>query len=500
MKSKLSDAANQNINIHKGLRNVMKIEDQPIIKLINLDLSFARIGTISQILRFFLSAFTGSSNTNDPHTTKTRHLDVLDDFLHKLRQQSQYSIHAQPGLSLRDPDDITSDTVENMVAAKLGGTVYNFHAFIAPWIGIFKMFFPYSENPLMGLLPRLVDSADNAMGKLTNIFWNMRRIGKAFVAYDGGIKSAALTTKQNEVRDVINFYWNQYVKKYLSLLYRSVFKPNDLSPITNLNYILTDEAEQRIKRVKSEMWNNFKNNCKSIIAETYSCAHEGGLSKKVGEEEPQNQKWYVRMKIISKCLGLPAGSLGAVFNGLGIGLNLIGSVFNVKRLRAFSDKCTDWANALMSLVYLTGEVPANLNEYIRKKKYEGIIDKRNLAVFATGVLGMLNRIKILPILSNLLNITGIKPLLDRFDKPLRHCFLLFFSYNRLVLHSSEKEREKEKASHQELNESRRHDNLWSHITLPIRVLMADEQVSYSLKPESEMIPDDIESQSFAQAA
>ncbi len=375
--------------------------------------------------------------------------------------------------------------VENMVTASLGRNIYNFHAFIAPWIGVFKMFFPYSENPIMGFLPRLVDSADNAMGKLTNIFWNMRRIGKAFVAYDGGIKSKALTDKQNEVRDVISFYWDQYIKKYLSLFYRSIFKPNDLSPNSNLNYILTEETEQKIKRIKSEMWDNFKNNCKSILAETYSCAHEDGIQKRVGEEEPQNQKWYVRMKIISKCLGLPAGTFGAVFNGIGIGLNLIGSIFNIKKLRAFSDKCTDWANSLMSLVYLTGEVPANLNEFIRKKKYEGIFDKRNLYVFAIGVLGMLNRIKTLPIFNKLMDFIKIKPILDKFDKPLRHFFLLFFSYNRLVLHSSEKEKEKEKASNKDLEESRRHDTLWAHLTLPLRVLMADDQVSYSLKPETE---------------
>lgn len=371
-----------------------------------------------------------------------------------------------------------------MVANPLGRNIYTFHAFIAPWVGVFKMFFPYSENTIRGLLPRLVDFADNAMGKLTNIFWNIRQVGKAVVAYDGTVKSNVLADKQNDVQKVVSFYWEQYVKKYISLFYRSVFKSNDLSSNTNFNYIVTDETKQKIKNLRSEMWNNYLKNFDSIRAKAFN-------------KEPQNQQWYVRMKILSKCLGLPAGSLGTVLNGLGIGLNFIGSVFNVKRLTTLSDKCTDWANGLMALVYLTGEVPANLNEY--KKATNGIKDPRNLAVFSVGVLGMLNRIKVLPIFSKILDVIKIKPLLDKFDKSLRHFFYLFFSYNRLVFHSIEKAAEKEKASNKDLDESRMHENLWSHLTLPIRVLMADDQVSYSLKPESEVNEQEQE-QTFAEAA
>jgi hypothetical protein len=128
----------------------------------------------------------------------------------------------------------------------------------------------------------------------------------------------------------------------------------------------------------------------------------------------------------------------------------------------------------MSLVYLTGEVPANLNEYFRKKNYEGVLDYRNLIAFGIGILGMVNRIKELPIFNRILSLAQIKPILDKFDKPLRHFFLLFFSYNRLVLHSSERKAEESKASNQDLEEASKHNNLWSHLTLP-------DQVSYSDK-------------------
>jgi hypothetical protein len=343
------------------------------------------------------------------------------------------------------------------------------------------MFFPYSNSPIMGLLPRLVDSLDNGMGKLTNIFWNIRRIGKAFVAYDGGMKSSAFTEKQNEVRKVISFYWDNHIKKYFNLFYRSIFRSKDPMANINLSQIVTHEDEQEIARIKNEMWANLKNNFKAIGSQTYKCAHEGGIQKGVGEEEPQNQKWYVRMKIASKCLGLPAGAMAGLSNILGIGLNIIGSIFNAKRVRVLSDKCTDFGNGLMSLVYLTGEVPANLNEYFRKKNYEGVLDYRNLIAFGIGILGMVNRIKELPIFNRILSLAQIKPILDKFDKPLRHFFLLFFSYNRLVLHSSERKAEESKASNQDLEEASKHNNLWSHLTLPLRVLMADDQVSYSDK-------------------
>lgn len=491
-RQKSIEKLNQNYAaLHSTRRNTRSIEKQPFLKLINLNLSFAQIGTIAQLLRSILSGFTGSTNTNDPNTTKTRSLDIADDLLHKLRQQSQYSIHAQPVLNAQEPDDISSDLVTNMLTNKLGRNVYKFHAFIAPWIGTAKAFFPYSINPLTGLLPRLIDSADNIMGKLTNIFWNLRQISKAFVAYDGKIKSSALTDKDNKIEEVMGFYWNHYIQKYLDLLYRSLFKSHNQMSSINLNQIITNETEQRIHGIQNEMWHNFKNNFKSIISQTYDSTNNDGMQKRIGEEEPQNQKWYVRMKIINKCLGLPIGLFGAISNTASIGLNVIGSIFNSQRIRGLSEEYTDWANALMSIVYLTKEVPANLHEYIRKKTYEGETNKRNLYVFFVGVLGMLNRIKILPVFKQLLDLIKVKPLLDKFDNVLKHFFLLFFSYNRIVLHSTEKAKSKVNASHQDLKESSRHDNLRSHLSLPIRVLMADEQVSYSnksLNPSNDFIP------------
>lgn len=478
----------QEISNSDNLLNRIAREDQSLIKQINLDLCFARIGTLAMVLRSILSGFFGSGRDNDINSTKTHKLDVFDDFLHKIRQLAQYSIHAQQGNGFRKPDDITSDSVENMVAASLGHKVYGLNAFVAPWFGLFKAFFPYHDNPIWGFVPRMVDFCDNATGKLTNMFWNIRRIGKAFVAYDGGIRSDAFIEKQNAVRDVISHYANRYlfnpnslIFKPLQKLWNKIFGASDSTVKSDFEKYSTQRQEEKVKALSRDMWTNFKNNFHAIWSPTYRCAHQDGKLKKIGIEEPENQKWYVRLKIASKCLGLPAGILGSILNGTGIGLNFLGSFFNIKSLKQISDKATDFANGLMSLVYLTGEVPANLNEFIKKHKDDPSRTK-NLMVFGIGMLGMLNRIKILPVFSSLMNFIKLKPLLDKCDKVLRHFFLLFFSYNRLVLHSDEKRERENLSSVKDIIEADKHNNIRSHLFLPFRVLFGDDQVISTVKP------------------
>lgn len=466
-----------NLNLHQ--RNTKSFAEQPAISLVNLDLSFSRIGTWAQLLRILFSSLKGSSNTNDPNTTKTRGWDIVDDALHKLRQLTQYSIHGQPCLGMRNPDGVTADMVENMLSHDLGRRVYNYHAFVAPWIGLTKMFFPYSDNPITGLIPRLVDSFDNVMNKMTNLFWNMRTIAVSLLPYNGLMKSEGLTQTQNKLREILNFYWEQHVEKYFSLIYNSIFKRNDISFDPGINHVISDEAEKNIKQIAGELITNFKNNFHAIYSDTYKSSDNQGLEKKVGEEEPLNEKWYVRLKLLSKFISLPAGTVGAICNITGMVLNSFGSVFNFKAARDNSNKLMDFANGLMSLVYMTHDVPANINELIKKKKYDDIFDIRNLLVFMVGAVGMLNRIKILPVFNQILGFTKIKSFLDNFDNTFKHYFLWFFSYNRLVVHSDETAKQKLKASSQDLQKIKRHENLWSHLFLPFRVMMGDNQVSYS---------------------
>lgn len=477
---------NSNLDIQIDLRDahgireeINKINDvnsrQPIVSHIGLDLAFARIGSLMMMLKGILSFFISDEIANDP--TKMNFSKALDDAFLKIRQLCQYSIHAQPGLSLRKPDDIASDMVHNMQAASLGKNVYVYNAFVAPWLAVFKMFFPYNENPIFGLLPRMVDFADNTVMKLTNIFWNFRRISKSIIPYDGGISSQSLSEKQSAVKELMSYYWKQLIVRPYNSLLKFFFKNNskdfELLTLTNSSF-----DTQKILQIQKEALRDYWNNIKALVSKNYQCVHEE-IPKPVGSEEPENARWYVRSRMFSQIFGLWAGSIGGIFNTLGIGINFLGSLFNIHPLRKLSDQLTEQANALMSVVYLTGEVPANINEYLKKKKLGEQHGGWNLVVAGIGALGTLNRIKANPLLGSLLNLVKVKPFLDKWDRLLKNCFLLFFSANRWAMHNDERNSALKNSSRHDIEIARKHETFWKHFTLPFRVLIKDPDVSYT---------------------
>ncbi len=453
------------------------------IKAINLDLSLARIATVSQALRVVFSTLTGGFYLHDPSNTKTRFWDVIDDVLQKFRQVAQWSIHAQPGYGLRKPDDISTDYVENMVTHSIGQRAYQYNAFLAPWLGVLKIFFPYGNSPIMGLPGRIVDWLDNSINKVSNIFWNLRRLGKAFVPYDGGITSKDYSEKQNQVREVWNYYWTEYILKGLGYLpffekFRNILPEHD--PLYASNFKFGNINKERINNIAADMRKTFVNNFKAMISSTYTSPHNS-MEKALGSEEPENELWYVRSKIFSKSIGLFSGAIGAVLNSAAIAINAVGSFFNIKELRETSFNLMDRANGLMSLVYITGEVPANLNQYFKESKFKKQGDWKNLLVFGIGLGAMLDRLKLVPGISHLMSLVGIKKVLDKFDKPLSHLFFLFFSANRWLLHHTEKEEALAKASSQEIFEATKHDDIKSQLLLIPRIIMGDPDVTYSQK-------------------
>lgn len=405
-------------------------------------------------------------------------LGFLDDLLKKIRQVSQYSIHAQPGHGLRKPDDISSDAVHNLEAAALGRTVYKLNAFISPWLSVARPFLPGRALPLLGVATRLLDFTDNAIGKLTNMFWNIRRVSKGLVPYDGGISSDALTEKQSEVREMFSHYLNKFILNPSKRLVNAVLKSRS-SYRFDIKETRESYDDVRFAELAAKSFKNYVNNCKALFSNFYDCPHEDGyVSKRVGSEEEENNPTYVRSKIASQIISLPAGIIGTVLNGTGIAVNLVGNLFDSEGITKLSDKLTDQANGLMSLVYLTGEVPANINEFFRKKRVLGREDSKHLVAAGIGALGMLNRMKVLPGIKQVFNLVGVKPILDRFHKQLEHFFLMFFSYNRLILHLHEKEDAKQVASAEDIIRSKKHDNVWKHVTLPLRVLLMDKDVTY----------------------
>jgi hypothetical protein len=451
---------------------------RPIVSLISLDLAFARIGSLMMGLKGLLSFFISDEVANDP--TKVTLAKALDDIFLKVRQQCQYSIHAQPGLSLRKPDDIASDTVHNMQAATLGKNVYTYNAFVAPWLAIAKIIFPYHKAPFFGVMQRMIDFTDNTIMKLTNIFWNVRRISKSLIPYDGGISSQALSEKQSQVRDLMGYYWKHLIVSPYNSLLKFIFKGETKGWGIQNNLSSTYDGH-RIGQIGQQSIRDYLNNFKALFSRSYKCVHEGGLPKEIGSEEPDNLRWYVRSRMFSQLFGLWAGLFGGIFNSASIGFNFVGSLFNISPLRKVSDQLTEQANALMSIVYLTGEVPANINEYFRKKKYGNNNGVWNLVVAGIGTLGTLNRIKVNPLFGMAFNAIKIKPLLDKWDRLLRNCFLLFFSANRWVMHNDERNVALKNSSRQDIETAFKHANFWKHFTLPFRVLIRDTDVTYSNK-------------------
>jgi len=464
---------------------------KPAIQVHQVDLAHAKVGTACMLAKIALSPFLSDEILNDP--TKSTPLKFLDDGLRKIRQESQYSIHARPGSSLQSPDDIHSDLVHNLEAAALGKSVYQLNAFLAPWLLIAKTFFPFKHNFFMGFIPRLLDFADNTIGKLTNIFWNLRRITMGLLPYDGGLSSQALLEKQNEVRDLFRYYFNRHILKPTKGLLEQVPGLRHQSDQLNLREEFLLSTEDRVVSLRQKSLGNYLKNLVALFSSNYVCPHdEDGTVKRIGTDEPTNHPLFVRSKILSKVLSLPAGLGGTVLNISSIFVNFLGSVLDSQRIRKVSDRLTDYANAMMALVYLTGEVPANINKYFYKKHTDSDTAKRNLLVAGIGSAAMLNRIKILPGFSFVMRQIGLKKILDTFHRQLEHCFLLFFSLNRLVIHTDEKAQIAKTSSAEALEKAKKHENWWSHFTLPFRVIFMDDEVTYKkstfLKAKEESNP------------
>lgn len=449
-----------------------------MVQLVNLDLNFAKIGTTMMFLRMFLGHFM-PNNEKTPGDQPKNSISFIDDMMLKVRQLCQYSIHARPNHIARNPDDIGSDTVHNLEANALGKKVYNYNAFLAPWLGVLKLFFPHSDDKIIGIPSRMLHSLDQVMGKVTNIFWNVRRVSMGLIPYDGGLKTKALTEKQNAIRDLVSYVTNTvFIKPYKAL--ESTFTKNKNDSFENQPSWQEQVDKKQLFGIFSQAANNWFGNVKALFNQNYKSPHEleKDVFKPVGSEEPENNKFYVRSKILSQVLGLPAGLIGASSNIVSIGLNVLGNLIDNKAIIKSSDYLTNLGNSLMAMVYMTGEVPANVNEYFKRKKLHGVGDKRHLLVAGIGALGMLNRIKYAPIAGSVLKAFGIKGILDKWHNQFEKMFLGFFSANRWLLHDYERAQAEEVASAEDLNKARKHENLYKLATLPLRVVLGDPEVTY----------------------
>lgn len=468
------------------------IIDQTLAKKIKLDINFAKLGSVMMGFKFLLDFFISDDEAEDK--TNNGFLKSTSEFARKLRQICQYSIHARPGDGRRKADDIISDRVSNIQATFLGLQSYKYNVFAAPWLGLAKMFFPYNGAPIGGLLSRTLSFADNTIGRLTNMFWNWRRVSISGIPYHGEITSNSITDHEEKVGRLISF---------ISSSARRLFKRVALENILYKAFPNLDKADsaQRIKESTEEQkfreesklagklfkdyLHAYLDNIKAFISGKYRSEPNtvNEKIKDIGAEEPSNKKWYVRMKILSQnVLGLPLGLGAFLANSAGILLDGFGNLFGSpgESLQKWADDITDFGNSLMSLIYITNEVPGNYNEYLKKEKVDpgNPHNKQNLAVAGIGALAMIHRSKAFKPIGWLYKKVGIKPLLDKFHRQLDNLFLLFFSANRYVYHNTEYNTEKKLATQREIEESKKHDSIYKLFSLPFRAIVNDPDVSY----------------------
>lgn len=450
-----------------------KVETSPesasIISQLNLIYSFATVGTGSMLLKIALSALGHTAKGSFKNTLK-----ILEDFALRIREIAQYSIYAKPSSSedLLQPDDVAMDFVNNIDSALLGRTVYNFNAFMSPWLGIFKAFFPYSHG-ILGLATRVVQAADDVNFSITNMFWNLRKMVWSLVPYDGRVRSTELREKQSQMSEIYYFLQNRIISVIKDVA-KNIFKLN-----SNHNYseILYEQENQRIKTTLKNLSEGYINKWRTLFSNEYiEDSPFGQVVKKVGQEEPYNSPLFVRTKIFSQLISLPVGLLSLSLNSLGACINVIGNVFDDQFSKRIYTKLSKYALGLQSLLYITGEVPANINEFFRKQKAKDPNGEGNLVCAAVGFAGMLNNIKVLPIFSTILKTIKLKPYLDFFEKELDNLFYLFFSLNRYVLHSSQKEELLNSASEQDISKVKKFDSFWKFFILPFRVMLRDRDV------------------------
>jgi hypothetical protein len=441
----------------------------PLIQNIQLDHSFAWIGTWSMLGKLIISFLKKDKPDNEDGFDA---LEFIDEMLKKVRQLCQYSIHARPGFGLRKPDDIASDAVHNIEAFALGKSVYNLNAFWAPWLGLAK---PLLDKSLFGGIPlRFVEFVDDTIGKITNMFWNIRRISLGLIPYDGGTNSESLAEKQEEVRSFVGYMLSNYLLKPLGIMNKRIFG-SFLDLAQDLSYNFNRDKFYDLLRSSAK---NYWGNIKALFSARYECPHENGKTKIIGEEEPENHHLYVRSKILSKLMSFWAGLGGTMLNSSSMGLDLIAKIFNSEKLQKTSNYLTDLANGLMACVYMTGEIPANINEFYKKWKANPRQDYRNLFVAGIGFLGMLYRMRVVPGISFAMKAIGIKPILEQWSKQLENLFLLFFSYNRLVLHNDERKRAEAVSSIEDIHKTESLQSLTRQMILPLRVLLKDPEVTY----------------------
>ena len=508
LKNKFSQQENQNSELlAKDFQAKLKPIDSkinvqaksiPLLSSLQFDKALAWLGTNSlyfniatKILKRVRYGSEADKSAPEAKSSGQKILDVAEDATLKARHLAQYTLHARPPEEDNDRmDDIFGDLAHDTTSFGLGRWSYYFNAFVQPHLLWIRAFFPKSSNPIIDLPNRVFKAFDVISSRLTSSFWNLRRFGLALVPHGNKEASSRNEEENTNVRHFLtlveavvpHIMWDGLA----GIPFGKSLPQGRLRTMLHKNYIDSKEklqnaigsGEDKVHKLLNSVWANFKANGKSILTGTYKDPTDP-YSPEINLEDYETQehsKIFLRSKAFSKFIGFFVGPTTFALNTLSSVTGVTGELLNSSTLKQNSQRLTDVATAMMSMIYTSSEVAANIDKfYVSTKQEHRKPDEgwrwRNLRVGTYGVLGMAHRFSKIFQSVPRTNTEGLHSVLAapfrligkvfhklRLDDPLLEpLFMLFFSDNRLVAHTDEYNNEFENASAHDKRHAAKHE-------------------------------------------
>lgn len=444
----------QNLHEHKHSELLPSAyqDQQEKPQSVKLDKDLATIGTVSGVVSLATSiweAFQGEAWRDFRHP--------ISDFFMKIRQICQYSIHAKPSTNTQQRDDVWSDYADNKTSTELGILAYAINTFVEPWVFLVTNTLSLSKGAFSQFAKRSFESIDLVFGRLTSLYWNWRRVSKAFIPHsEGGLSSKQVTSAHKIIKN-----------GFAQFSYRTLSK---IAAATGLTSV-AEKYENKLKNLEGDpikqtlfALKSYQNNIKTLFTGDYTDPDTGEI--KSLREEPDQHIVYTRAKLVSQILGLPVGLIGGGLNILSGMIAPVAHMFNFKKAFDFSTKLGDLANAVQNTLYLTNEVQAHANIMWRDitRNQTNKYTWWSAGIYSIGVVSNFLQM-IRPFTNNLVVRKLAAPLMR-----------LFFTGNRLRLHSIEWDEAKKTGMQSDIKKAEG-KSIW---TLIPRILMFDPKVTHTL--------------------
>lgn len=437
--------------------------DRSLLRESQLEYDFSLLSTLSIAAKILFTSFAGKreNDTNEQHEFNIA--SFVADLLKDTRQICQYSLYIRKNLETRNKD-FASDIETRIGKFAFGRTIYRLNVLLAPWLTLIRPLLHPSRSLIWGAPLRFLDFVDNSITRITNMFWQRRRILFGILPYRGFTSESELRSKQLELGAFMKSILDLLPFKTPRQLYHKIFWGHENFLDHNIpNTSLRDPAMLGQQFLRD----NFENIRKIF---------QKNLSPELKVESQDDHHLYTRFKYLSRFIGLWTGIGGFALNAGSIVIDFFAKLFNSTN---FAYKGLVWnrfANALIALPYLLGEVPTLFHQVYKKFKATQTLDREGLFIAGTGVLAMLHKMRVLPVVSHVLRFFGIHSFMERWSEQLEDLILLFFSHARLRINREELGVAHEAASGLEQRLQQQSMSPARFFTLPIRAFFRDPKL------------------------